>query len=509
MEILNSIFSWIIKKRIHQIELFKKYPHEVQLEWFSKLINAATETEWGHKYDFSSIRKIKDFQQRVPLQDYDSLKPYIERQQKGEKNILWPGEIKWFAKSSGTTSDKSKFIPVSIESLEECHYKGGKDMLSIYYNLKDESKLFSGKSLIVGGSSQINHFSPDSYYGDLSAIIIRNLPFWVEHKRTPDISIALMSEWEEKIEKMAETTSKEDVTNISGVPSWTLVLLKRILEITGKKSIKEVWPNLELYIHGGVNFTPYREQYHKIIPEGTINYMETYNASEGFFGIQDDLLKEELLLMLDYGIFYEFIPLSEINKENPPTLTLDEVSTGVNYALVISTNGGLWRYKIGDTVEFTSIYPYKIKVTGRTKHFINVFGEELIEENAENALKIACEKTESIIREYTAGPVYMSDKNAGSHEWLIEFEKKPNNIEYFTEVLDNALKSLNSDYEAKRHKNMALKQPVVKEIPQGTFYGWMKYRGKLGGQNKIPRLSNNRNYIQQIYNYIENNQVTG
>ncbi len=503
MEFINNIFSWLIKKRLHQIELFKKYPIDVQKELFSKLVDTARETEWGRKYDYSSIKSENDFKNRVPLQDYDSIKHYILRMKQGSQNLLWNSEIKWFAKSSGTTSDKSKFIPVSTESLEDCHYKGGKDLLAMYLNNCPDSKLFSGKGLIVGGTNQINPFSSDSYYGDLSAIIIKNLPFWAEYLRTPDLSIALMSEWEEKLEKMALTTINEDVSNISGVPSWTLVLLKRILEITGKKNIAEVWPNLEVYFHGGVSFAPYREQFKKMIPFSKMNYMETYNASEGFFGIQDDLKRDDMLLMLDYGIYYEFLPMSSFDnvipeKSGTKTLSLEEVSLHTNYAVVISTNGGLWRYIIGDTIRFTSLNPFKFQITGRTKSFINAFGEVLIRDNAEKALAAACEKTGATIREYTAAPVFMDENGQGGHEWLIEFESSPDSIEKFAKILDETLKEVNSDYEAKRHKDLALKFPEVKVLPEGTFYNWLKKRGKLGGQHKVQRLSNDRKIVEEI-----------
>lgn len=505
MEFLNSIISWIIKKRLHQIELFRKYPCDVQRELLSRLIEAAKDTEWGKKYDYASLRTVGDFKNRVPLQDYDTIKSYILRMKQGEQNLLWPTEIKWFAKSSGTTSDKSKFIPVSKESLEDCHYKGGKDMLAMYLDNRPESRLFSGKGLIVGGANQINPFASDSYYGDLSAIIIKNLPFWAEYLRTPDLSIALMSEWEEKLEKMARSTILEDVSNISGVPSWTLVLLKRILEITGKKNIHEVWPNLELYIHGGVNFTPYREQFKKFIPSVKMNYMETYNASEGFFGIQDDLNKGDMLLMLDYGIYYEFLPMSDFDanpssEKNNKTLSLEEVQLNTNYALIISTNAGLWRYTIGDTIRFTSLNPFKIQITGRTKSFINAFGEELIRDNAEKALEAACRTTGAVIREYTAAPIFMDERGQGGHEWLIEFESAPGDMKRFSELLDEKLKEVNSDYEAKRHKDLALRPPLVRLLPEGTFYSWMKKRGKLGGQNKIQRLSNDRKIVDDILN---------
>ena len=474
-----------------------KYPHEVQNEWLKKLIYSAKDTEWGVKHEYKSITKLEQFKERVPLNDYNSLKPYIDRLMAGEQNILWDGDIKWFAKSSGTTSDKSKFIPVSEESLIECHFKGGKDMLSIYCNNYPESMIFNGRGLALGGSHRINEINNESYYGDLSAIIIENLPFWAEFIRVPNKTIALMDEWEGKIEMMAMATIDHNVTNLSGVPSWTLLLLKKILEITGKTNIQEVWPELEAYFHGGVSFSPYRDQFKKILPD-KMNYLETYNATEGFFGIQDTPSTDELLLMLDYGIFYEFIPMDQFDNESPITLSLDQVETDVNYAIVISTNSGLWRYIIGDTVKFTSLNPFRIKITGRTKNFINAFGEEMIVDNALNALAIACEKSGAIINEFTAAPVYLNDNNSASHEWLIEFENIPESIEYFTEILDNALKSINSDYEAKRYHNLILKLPIVRSVPKETFYKWLKTKGKLGGQHKIPRLSNNRDYIDDI-----------
>ncbi|MEI6749320.1 MAG: GH3 auxin-responsive promoter family protein [Bacteroidales bacterium] len=497
MPIFNSVISWFIKKRIHQIELFMKYPHDMQGEWFRKLITAGRDTEWGRKYEYKSIRNYEQFRERVPLNDYDDLKPYINRLRKGEQNILWPSDIKWFAKSSGTTSDKSKFIPVSEEALEECHFKGGKDLLSIYCNNNPDTRIFNGKVLGLGGSLTIDDENAETYHGDVSAIIMDNLPYWVELIRTPDISVALMNEWESKIERIAFITKDEDVTNISGVPSWTLLLLKRILEITGKKNIAEVWPNLELYIHGGVNFSPYQEQFRKITSNG-MKYLETYNASEGFFGIEDRTNSGEMLLMLDYGIFYEFIPTTENGIQGYRTIPLDKVETGVIYAMVISTNAGLWRYQIGDTIQFTSTDPYRIRITGRTKSFINAFGEELIIDNAEKALATACEKSSATITDYTAAPVYFDDNSNAAHEWLIEFETPPQSLDYFTEILDNALKALNSDYEAKRYHNMILRQPIVIQLASGTFYRWLKDRGKLGGQNKVPRLSNDRKYVDDI-----------
>ncbi len=498
MAIVNSILSWILKKRIHQIEFFLKYPIEVQEEWLINLTQASRNTEWGKKYDYKSITNREDFKNRVPIQNYDTLKPFIERMFKGEQNILWPSEIKWFAKSSGTTSDKSKFIPVSTESLEECHFKGGKDLLCFFCNNRPQTKIFTGKSLVLGGSHSINQEYEDSQYGDLSAVLMKNLPMWAEFQRTPDLSVALMDNWEEKIEKMASITKDVNVTSISGVPTWTVILAKRILEITGKKNLKEVWPNLELYFHGAVNFAPYREQFKKLIPSDDMYYLETYNASEGFFGIQDQEHSSEMLLMLDYGIYYEFLPIEDLDKDNPKTLSLDEVEINKNYAIIISTNGGLWRYMIGDTIKFTSLNPYRILITGRTKHFINAFGEELIIDNAERALIEVCDVTSSIIRDYTAGPIYFGDSHTGGHEWIIEFEKAPENMVQFAQLLDIALKKTNSDYEAKRKGDIALQMPTVHLAKEGTFYTWMKNRGKLGGQNKVPRLSNDRKYLEEL-----------
>jgi hypothetical protein len=500
MALINSVLSWLMKQRIHQMELFMKYPHEVQFDWFSQLLSQAKNTEWGRIYDYKSITRPEEFKSRVPLNDYESIKPYVERLRKGEQNILWPTEIKWFAKSSGTTGAKSKFIPVSEEALEECHFKGGKDLLSIYCNNHPETLLFDGKGIAMGGSRQVMEVSNDSFYyeGDLSAIIIQNLPFWVEFRRTPNLSIALMDEWEQKIERMAAETIGHDVTSASGVPSWTLLLFRRVLEMTGKSNILEVWPRFELFIHGGVNFLPYRDQFSRLLPSPKVNYLETYNASEGFFGIQDRDLADDMLLMLDYGIYYEFLPLDQLGKTGAETRSLDQVETDVNYAMVISTNAGLWRYMIGDTVTFTTLNPYRIKITGRTRNFINAFGEEVIIDNAEKALAIACEKCQAIVSEYTAGPVYFKDGNRGAHEWLIEFEQPPADLGYFINTLDNALKSLNSDYEAKRYHDMILGEPIIRIMLAGTFYAWLKMKSRLGGQHKVPRLSNDRKYIEEI-----------
>lgn len=499
MTIFNSIASWIMKKRIHQMELFMRYPHEVQNDWFNKLIVSAANTEFGKLHDFKSIRTVEEFRSRVPLQDYDSLKPYIERIRQGEQNILWPSEIKWFAKSSGTTSDKSKFIPVSEESLEECHYKGGKDMVSIHCNNNPETQLFSGKSLALGGSHKTDYFSNyESYHGDVSAIIIQNLPLWAEFLRAPSISIALMDEWESKLEKIALATMNENITSLAGVPSWMMILLKRIMEKKGARSIIEVWPNLEVYFHGGVSFKPYKQQFVNLFGSEKVCFIETYNASEGFFGIQDQKTSDELLLMLDYGIYYEFIPVEETGKLSDKAISLSMVETGKNYAIIISTNAGLWRYSPGDTITFTSTSPYRFRISGRTKHFINAFGEEVIIDNAEKALAIACEKTGARINEYTAAPVYLQSGERGAHEWLIEFDKAPADLNYFTEVMDNALKNINSDYEAKRYQSILLHMPIVHAVPEGTFYKWLGSKEKLGGQHKVPRLCNDRKVMDEV-----------
>lgn len=502
MPLINSIISWLNVKRLHQIELFKKYPDNVQREVFNKLISQAAGTEWGIKYGYADIETIKQYQERVPIQTYEDILPYVNRQREGEQNILWPTEIKWYAKSSGTTSEKSKFIPVSPEALEECHFRGGKDVMALYTNQFPESIVLRGKALTLGGSHQINNHSTQSYYGDLSAILIENLPFWASFIRTPSAEIALIPDFEEKVEKITKIAIKENVTNIAGVPSWNLVLLKHILEATGNNNLLDIWPNLELFTHGGVSFGPYREQFQKIIPSPQMHYMETYNASEGFFGIQDDLNDPSMLLMLDYGVFFEFVPLDKLYKPNPPAYTIEEVEKGVNYAIVISTNGGLWRYMIGDTIEFTSLTPHKFRITGRTKYFINAFGEEIILENAENALMTACKHTRASISDYTAGPIYMSEDAKGAHEWLIEFENEPKDLDHFTDVLDKTLCSINSDYEAKRYKNTTLLKPTVIALPAGTFYQWFQTKGKVGGQNKMPRLSNDRKYLDEIRQLI-------
>ena len=503
MELLNTILTWIMKKRIDQITFFMDNPHDVQEETFKKLVNTARDTEWGQRYGYDDAPSVRTFKERVPISTYEDLYPCIERLMRGEQNILWPSEIKWFAKSSGTTNARSKYIPVSTEALEDCHFRGGKDLMTLYIHNRPETRVFTGKGLSIGGSLQNN--SADVFSGDVSAVVMKNLPMWAQFIRTPHLEVALMDKWEDKIDKMAEITSQENVTSILGVPTWTIVLLERILEMTGKSCIMDVWPNLELFAHGAVSFQPYRDLFsRKLIPSTSMNYMEIYNASEGFFGLQDDLGRpDEMLLMLDYGVFYEFIPVEEADQVHPRTLGLEEVELNRNYALVISTNAGLWRYKIGDTVRFTSLNPYRIKISGRTKHFINAFGEELIIENAEVALTRACQETSATVSNFTAGPVYMEGGKKGSHEWVIEFTRPPDNLMHFTQVLDSTLRDINSDYDAKRYKDMALKLPIVHSVNEGTFYNWMKKRGKLGGQHKVPRLANSREYLDDILEMVD------
>ncbi|WP_452231568.1 GH3 auxin-responsive promoter family protein [Lacinutrix sp. MEBiC02595] len=495
--IVNSIASWFLKKRFHQIELFLKYPNEVQTELLLELIDTAKDTEIGRQYDFASIRNYTQFAARVPVSCYEDFQPSIERSRKGENNIFWPTPIKWFAKSSGTTNAKSKFIPVSTDSLEDCHYAASKDLLCMYLNNNEDSQLFTGKSLRLGGSKEL-YKENGTAFGDLSAILIDNMPFWAEFSSTPSNKVSLMSDWEHKMQAIVNETINENVTSLAGVPSWMLVLLNNVLETTGKGNLHEVWPNLEVYFHGGVSFTPYQQQYKNILPNSSFKYYEIYNASEGFFAIQDHNNSSELLLMLDYGIFYEFIPMETYGGFNEKIIPLAEVEIGKNYAVIITTNAGLWRYKIGDTVRFTSTKPYRIKVSGRTKHHINVFGEELIIENAEDALKTVCKKTKAEIVDYTAAPIFMQGKEKGAHEWLIEFKKPPKDINMFNELFDNALKALNSDYEAKRYNNLTLNKPTVHVAREKLFYDWLKQNNKLGGQHKIPRLSNTRDYIEQL-----------
>jgi hypothetical protein len=499
----STIFSWLIKKRVSQIDLFKEFPQETQTELLRDLLLRASSTEWGKRYDFSAMDSYEDFKKNVPLQDYETIKGDIKRSMDGEENILWPGETRWFAKSSGTTNDRSKSIPVTEETLEDCHFKGGKDLLGLHVFNNPKSRIYQGKTLALGGSSELHELRDDSYSGDLSAIIIKNLPLWVEFKRIPGKDIALHDNWEEKMEKMAAFSMDEDVTVISGVPSWTLVLINRVLELKKTDNLLDVWPNLELYMHGGVDFRPYRAQFEQCIPSSQMHYLQTYNASEGFFGIQDRPGADDMLLMLDYGIFYEFIPIEHSQEAQPDTISLADVEIDKVYEMVISTNSGLWRYRIGDTISFTSTAPHRIQVMGRTKQFINVFGEELMVDNVEKALSEVCNTHKAQVAEYSVAPIFMEEGKNGGHEWIIEFLEDPRDIELFKHDLDSCLRKINSDYDAKRVNDFNLRKPVIHSVSPGTFYKWMKSRGKIGGQHKVPRLSNTRVHVDSLLAFTE------
>lgn len=503
MSLISPALKGYMKLRNSAIDNFMLNPIDTQKQVFNHILGSAQFTEYGKKYGFEHINSIAEFKKNVPINDYDSLKPYIERILQGEQNLLWPSPINWFAKSSGTTSDKSKFIPISKESLDDNHFKAGKDVFALYFRQYPQSNFMSGKCLVIGGSHQINQLNEDSFYGDLSAVMLQNLPLYGQLVRTPELSIALMSEWEEKIEKIARTTIQENVTYIAGVPTWTIVLIKRILELSGAKNISEVWPNLEVYVHGGVSFKPYRAQFEQYIPSPQMRYVETYNASEGFFAAQDDVTRDDMLLFLNHGIYYEFMPIEEYGKEHPETLSLKDVELNKNYALVLNTNGGLWRYLVGDTIQFTSLNPFRIKVSGRLKHFINAFGEEVIVDNSDHAIAEACKKTGAVVNDYSAAPVYMTGQDNGAHEWIIEFDHLPCPLDVFVKHMDDALKAVNSDYEAKRHKDIALRMPIVHIMPAGGFNRWLKDKGKLGGQHKVPRLSNERKYLEEMMPYTK------
>lgn len=506
MSIFNETLLWLMKRRMPRIEEHFKNPLSLQHSSLEELIFSGRNTEWGKKYGYSEIGNYEQFKAKVPISTYEEIFPYIDRIMHGEQNVLWASPISWFSKSSGTTNARSKFIPVSKESLENCHMMGGKDMITLLINNKPETKIFEGKGLSIGGSLSNNPLNSSLLLGDVSAVVMKNLPIWAQIIRTPSLDVALMNDWDQKIEKMAIETSKENVTSILGVPTWTLVLIEKILEITGKKSILEVWPNFEFLVHGAVAFGPYREMFQNLVfPSSEVRFLEIYNASEGFFAIQDDLsLPDEMLLMLDYGIFYEFIPIGAHGEEEDRVVSLDQVVLWVNYAVLITTNSGLWRYKIGDTVKFTSILPYRIKISGRTKHFINAFGEELIIENAEKAISVACIQTNSEITDYTAAPAYMEGGKKGSHEWVVEFSKAPKDLCIFVEILDRTLREINSDYDAKRSYDLVLEPPKLLVAPKGTFYVWMRARGKLGGQHKVPRLSNNREFLDGVKAHFQN-----
>ena len=498
MDILTQTISYIFRPRLQAIARFASEADRIQREQLRGLIHAARNTEWGHEHGYRDIRSYADFSARVPVQLYDDIKPYVERMINGERNILWPSTVYWYAKSSGTTNDKSKFIPVTPEILKGCHYQGGFDTVSLYLRNRPDSRFFSGKGLILGGSHSPSPLNRKTHCGDLSAVLLQNLNPLVNLIRVPKKQIILMDEWESKIRAIVESTWQADVCNLSGVPSWMLVLLKAVMRRAGKETLSEVWPNLEVFFHGGISFEPYREQYKSLIPSDRMQYMETYNASEGFFGLQDDPSDHSLLLMLDYGIFYEFIPMNEMGNENPRAVPLTEVETGRNYAMVITTAGGLWRYQIGDTIRFTSLRPYKFVISGRTKHYINAFGEELMVDNADKALAATCRTTGAVVKEYTAAPLFMLDRAKGRHQWLIEFEKAPDSLPAFAALLDQNLQKLNSDYEAKRYKEISLQPLEIIPAKEGTFYEWLRRKGKLGGQHKIPRLSNDRKIFEEL-----------
>lgn len=491
---LAPVISWYFRQRYEELRRMATRAGDSQEILFEYLLDEGGSTAFGEAHGFRGIKDYDTWKRQVPVSEYEDLKPWIEKAMLGEENVLWPGETTWFAKSSGTTGNTAKFIPISYENLEDTHFKGGRDILTVYCTRNPDTRVFQGKGLLIGGSHKVNQLNTRSYYGDLSAVLMNHMPFWANLKSTPDLSIALMDNWEEKLESMARATIGENVTSISGVPTWTLVLFKRILEITGKSHMHEVWPNLELFIHGGVSFTPYREQFAQFLPGSHMQYLETYNASEGFFGIQHSRESADLLLMTDHGIFYEFYPVSEGPEATVP---LWEVKPGVNYAMLITTNSGLWRYKIGDTVQFSSVNPYLFRITGRTKLFINAFGEELVIENADTAIAAACRATGAVVADYTAAPVYMTEKEPG-HEWLIEFEAAPDSMDDFVHVLDEELKNCNGDYAAKRHGDLAMRLPHVHAAPRGLFQSWLKQKGKLGGQHKIPRLSNDRRVVEEL-----------
>jgi hypothetical protein len=503
---INNFILNIFKNRIKALERLRKNPDVSQEEIFLSLLRKGEKTEYGKQYNFNGIRNIENFRNTVPLSDYSVLQPYIKRMRSGENNVLWNAPVRWFAKSSGTTASKSKFIPISYECLQNCHFSGSKDVTLQYLINNPESKLLLGKSLTLGGSRKIDEYNSKVKTGDLSAILIHNSPWYAELARTPSKKTALIADFDEKTGAIAGYSSSQDVTSFAGVPSWNLVLMNRILEYTGKKHLIELWPNLEVFFHGGVAFGPYIEQFKRIIPSEKMCYMETYNASEGFFAFQDSPSDDSMLLLADNNIFFEFMPMSEFGKSSPKTFSIPEVKTGVNYAMIISTNAGLWRYLIGDTVKFTSLYPHKIKITGRTAHYINVFGEELIVGNAEEALKKACSETNAIVSEYTVAPIFMSESSSGAHEWLIEFDTVPQNIEQFADILDRLLCEVNSDYEAKRYHNVTLSRLKLTILANGTFIKWMESKGKLGGQNKIPRLYNSREYADQLLRIVNTRQ---
>ncbi len=500
-QIINSSISLYLKHRFKVIRQFMDNPYETQERIFRDLIARGSLTEWGKSFNYSGIQNFSDFQKNVPISHYDDLKSYIHRMMLGEKDILWPGKITWFSKSSGTTSDKSKFIPVSAENLKNSHYKSSWDVLTLLYNVKPDANIFGGKNLAMGGTVGRFDEYPETMVGDISGIMIKNAPEIGRLAMSPDAETALIADWNVKLEQMATITGKENIMSVSGVPTWAIVLFRKMMDMYGKSNMLEIWPNAEVYLHGGVAFDPYRAQFRDFFPSDNFTYLEIYNASEGYFGIQNDLSVQDMLLLLDNEIFYEFIPFDQIHDESPDVLTLRDVELNKNYVLVISTNSGLWRYVVGDTISFTDLEPFKIRITGRIKHFINVFGEEVMVSNTDKAVALTCEKHHAKIEDYTVAPVFFKNQDQGGHQWLVEFSKKPHDLVAFARDLDLNLQQINSDYEAKRFNNLALKELELVSLPQGTFYNWMQSRGKLGGQNKVPRLSNSRQYVDEILKF--------
>ncbi|MCB9231563.1 MAG: GH3 auxin-responsive promoter family protein [Bacteroidia bacterium] len=500
MALVNAIATRILRRRFTRIQQFMDQPDEIQAQVFRMLLDRGTRTKFGQDHHFRDIQNVREFRERVPLRTYEEFFPYIERTLRGEQDVVWPGETLWFSKSSGTTNDRRKLIPVSRESLNDNHYAAGRDMLAIYFQNRPDSKMFRGKALGITGNNIQSEYNPKSYYGDISAILLENMPLFFQFFSVPSKEVALMDEWEEKINLMAREAMDENITSLAGVPTWIWVLFNRIFDLKGnsERNILDIWPNLEIFFHGGVSFEPYRDQFSRIVPSDHMQYYNVYNASEGFFGVQLYPDRSDMLLLLDLGIYYEFIPMEEMEKEHPHAVGIEEVELGKTYTMAITTNGGLWRYIPGDTIKFTSLSPPLIQITGRTKHFINAFGEELIVENAEEAVTQACKETGAVVLNYTAGPVYFAGSNQGAHEWLFEFERPPDSLDQFKQTLDRRLREVNQDYAAKRYKDMALSLPLVRELPEGTFYRWLKEGERLGAQQKVPRLSNNRKYIEEI-----------
>ncbi len=499
---INQLFRLYYKQRYRTIEHYMQHPHDVQQALLTQLIEATRHTAWGKKYDHRSIQNLPTFMDRIPISQYEDVQPYIKRMMLGEKDVLWSGQVRWFAKSSGTTDGKSKYIPVTSQSRKYCHIRGTWDTMTLFYRHRSDARQFECKSIVMGGTVERYAPYPKTMIGDVSAIMISHMPFVGRPFYIPDFKTALLPDWEEKLERLARIAADTpNVVMIGGVPTWTVVLLRRILELTGKDNLLEVWPDAQLYVHGGVSFVPYREQFRNFFPSDDFTYQETYNASEGFFAVRDDFSSNDMLLLLDNGIYYEFLPVEEWYKEHPRAIPLSEVEVGVNYAMVISTNAGLWRYVPGDTVMFTSTYPYKIQITGRTKQFVNAFGEEVMVDNTDKALAKTCRATQATVVDYTVAPIYFQQEDRGRHEWLIEFEHPPGNLELFTQLLDQNLQAINSDYEAKRYKSIALARLKLTVLPNGTFQDWLRAKGKLGGQHKVPRLANHRKYIDEILSF--------